>query len=111
MPTLFADLLNNTRSQGLYNHQIVKDVLIDCNKQLDALKREAKLIVPLPAKTKLQRWSKAVMSMRTESTIQQAGQDIQNYQQTHPPHGFWFQRPQHGSGQGRHAIARCVLPL
>lgn len=79
---LLADFLNNAKSQGLYKQQIVRDVLIECNKQLEALEKEAKRIIPLPADTERQRWSKAMISMRTESRIQRAEQDIEKYQET-----------------------------
>lgn len=79
---LLADFLNNAKSQGLYNQQSIRDVLIDCNKQLEALEKEAKRIIPLPANTKPQHWSKAMISMRTGSRIHKGEQDIEKNQET-----------------------------
>lgn len=79
---LLAHFLNNAKPQGLYNQEIVKDVITECNKQLKALEKEAKRIIPLPADTKRQRWSKAIISLQTELRIQQAEQDIEKNEKT-----------------------------
>ena len=88
---LLADFLNNGKSQGLYNQQIGRDVLIECNKHLKALEKEA--IISLPAETKRQRCSKAMISMRTESRIQRAEQEIGEHHETLTLR-IWVQIPQ-----------------